>query len=101
MKKKNLLMFLPVIVLLSSCLTSLHQLVTYDNVMTDNRIIGTWKQNDNTLIKIENLPKSDFDKEGLLLLYGRWFNKIEWRYFCRHAACRRYTTRPATCKRYQ
>jgi len=49
-----------VMVSCSSCLTSLHQLVTYDKVITDNRITGQWQQEDNTVFKIEDLLKSNY-----------------------------------------
>src|ERR1043166_7617530 len=45
--------------LLSSCLTSLHNLVTYDTVVSDNRITGNWQYN-NMAMKIESVPGSSF-----------------------------------------
>lgn len=47
---------------LSSCITSLQPLVTYDRVITDNRVIGNWEHN-NEDFKIEPLPQSEFAKE--------------------------------------
>jgi hypothetical protein len=44
----------------SSCLTSLHQLVTYDQVITDNRFAGQWRQDNNAVFKIEDLLKSNY-----------------------------------------
>lgn len=46
---------------LSSCLTSLHNLVTYKDVVSDNRTIGNW-QYDDIAIKIESVPASSFFK---------------------------------------
>lgn len=46
---------------LSSCLTSLHNLVTYATVVSDNRITGDWQHDDMT-IKIEAVPTSSFLK---------------------------------------
>ncbi|MCW3116183.1 MAG: hypothetical protein JWM28_265 [Chitinophagaceae bacterium] len=46
----------------SSCISSLHQLVTYDKVITDNRITGRWQQNDSSIFIIEDLMKSNFYK---------------------------------------
>ena len=36
-------------VFLSSCLTSLHNLVTYTTVVSDNRITGNWQHDDLTM----------------------------------------------------
>ena len=47
---------------LSSCITSLQPLVTYDRVVTDNRVVGNWAHNNEDL-KIEPLPQSKFAKE--------------------------------------
>jgi len=52
------------VVLLSSCLTSLNHLVTYSTVSTDNRITGTW-QIENLKLNIEALPASSFYKDLL------------------------------------
>jgi len=46
---------------LTSCLTSLHNLVTYVTVVKDNRIAGDW-QHDDMIIKIEPVPTSSFFK---------------------------------------
>jgi hypothetical protein len=46
---------------LSSCLTSLHNLVTYATVVSDNRMTGNWRY-DNMTIKIEAVPTSSFLK---------------------------------------
>ena len=48
-------------VFLSSCLTSLHNLVTYKTVVSDNRITGNWQHDDMTM-KIETVPTSSFLK---------------------------------------
>jgi len=48
--------------LLSSCLTTLHNLVTYATVIRDNRITGNW-QYDNMTMKIETVPTSYFFKK--------------------------------------
>jgi len=61
-KLKILLAILPIIALFSSCLTGLHQLVTYDKVTADNRVVGTWQQDNSTMLKIESLATSDFAK---------------------------------------
>ena len=42
---------------LTSCLTSLHNLVTYTNVVSDDRITGNW-QHDDLAVKIESIPTS-------------------------------------------
>jgi hypothetical protein len=47
--------------LLTSCLTSLHNLVTYTTVVKDNRIAGDWRHDD-MIIKIEPVPTSSFFK---------------------------------------
>jgi hypothetical protein len=46
---------------LSSCLTNLHNLVTYRTVVSDNRMTGNWRYDDMT-IKIEAVPTSSFLK---------------------------------------
>lgn len=46
---------------LSSCLTSLHNLVTYKDVVSDNNITGAWQHGDITM-KIESIPTSTFFK---------------------------------------
>lgn len=46
---------------LSSCITSLQPLVSYDKIITDNRIVGSWQQHGETFI-IEPLPTSKFAK---------------------------------------
>jgi hypothetical protein len=50
------------LIFLSSCLTSLHRLVTYTTVSTDKRITGNWQYEDLT-IKIESIPGSHFTQE--------------------------------------
>src|ERR1700710_2514138 len=45
-----------------SCITSLHQLVTYNKVITDNRIVGNWQQDDKSIFTIEEVVKSNFFK---------------------------------------
>jgi hypothetical protein len=49
------------IVFLSSCLTSLHNLVTYKNITTDDRITGNW-QYDGMTVTMESTPASIFFK---------------------------------------
>jgi hypothetical protein len=46
---------------LPSCLTSLHNLVTYTAVVSDDRITGNW-QHDDLTVKIESVPASYFLK---------------------------------------
>jgi len=60
-KKIFLVASVATITFLSSCLTSLHNLVTYSTVTRDNRIAGNW-QHDNMIIKIEPVPTSSFLK---------------------------------------
>jgi len=48
-------------IFLPSCLTSLHNLVTYTTVVSDDRITGNW-QHDDLTIKIESVPTSAFIK---------------------------------------
>ena len=63
MKKKLFLATsLVALVLLNSCLTSLHNLVTYTSVVMDNRITGNWQHDDMTM-KIETVPTSSFLKK--------------------------------------
>ena len=63
MKKKLFLATsLVAMVLLNSCLTSLHNLVTYTSVVMDNRITGNWQHDDMTM-KIETVPTSSFLKK--------------------------------------
>ena len=63
-KKLFLFVSITMVVLLSSCLTSLNHLVTYSTVSTDNRITGTW-QIENLKLNIEALPASSFYKDLL------------------------------------
>lgn len=44
---------------LSSCLTIIHPLVTRDNIITDNRIDGTWVAGDSKIILIQKLMNSE------------------------------------------
>lgn len=48
-------------IFLPSCLTSLHNLVTYTTVVSDDRITGNW-QHDELTVKIESVPTSSFIK---------------------------------------
>lgn len=48
--------------LLSSCLTTLHGLVTHETVVLDDQISGTWKH-DKLDIKVVAFPESDLYKE--------------------------------------
>ncbi|MEJ0101251.1 MAG: hypothetical protein WDO19_01275 [Bacteroidota bacterium] len=43
----------------SSCITSLHQLVTPDKVIMDNRVKGVWQQDDKTPVTVEEIVKSN------------------------------------------
>src|ERR1700730_11720467 len=61
MKKISIVLVL-VLVILSSCLTSLQPLVTKDKIVTEERILGTWQYAGET-IKIEEALKSDLYKE--------------------------------------
>ena len=61
-KKLFLVASLGVMALLSSCLTSLHNLATYTTVVSDNRITGNWRHDDMTM-KIETVPTSSFFKK--------------------------------------
>lgn len=47
---------------LSACVTTLHQLVTYDNVITDERLVGKWKS-DKQDFTVEQFYKSSFFKK--------------------------------------
>ena len=60
---RKLILVAPLVTMafLSSCLTSLHKLVTYKDVVSDNRITGTWQYDDITM-KIESVPTSAFFK---------------------------------------
>jgi hypothetical protein len=48
--------------LFSSCVTSLQPLVTYDKVITDDRIAGKWKTDDGEF-KVQPFLKSDLFKK--------------------------------------
>jgi len=61
-KKLSLVASLGIMALLSSCLTSLHNLATYKTVVSDNRITGNWRHDDMTM-KIETIPTSYFFKK--------------------------------------
>ena len=61
-KKLFLAASLGTMALLSSCLTSLHNLATYKTVVSDNRITGNWRHDDMTM-KIETIPTSSFFKK--------------------------------------
>lgn len=60
---RKLILVAPLVAMafLSSCLTSLHKLVTYKDVVSDNRITGNWQYDDITM-KIESVPTSAFFK---------------------------------------
>jgi len=63
MKKKYFpIACVAVMTFFSSCLTSLHNLVTYTTVVSDNRLTGNWQHDDMTM-KIESVPTSSFLKE--------------------------------------
>jgi hypothetical protein len=101
-KKFFLVASVAAMIFLSSCLTSLHNLVTYATVISDNRIAGNW-QHDNMTIKIETVPtssflknitsskvngeekKSNYDSKEDSLLYSRSyiidFTKNNYRYY--------------------
>ena len=101
-KKLFLAASLVAMTFLSSCLTSLHNLVTYTTVISDNRITGNWQHDDMT-IKIETVPtssflkniasakvngeekKSNYDSKEDSLLYSRSyiidFTKNNYRYY--------------------
>jgi hypothetical protein len=59
MKKNFLLAALLMMVALMSCVTSLHPLVTYSTAVTDNRIIGAWKSDEQEYV-VQEFFKSDF-----------------------------------------
>jgi len=103
MNKKFLLVIsIITITLLNSCVTSLHNLVTYTTVASDSRITGNW-QNNNMTFKIETVPtsfffqkmtsakingeekKSDYDSKEDSLLYSNSyiidFIKNSYRYY--------------------
>jgi len=61
-RKLLLVASLVAMALLNSCLTSLHNLVTYTSVVMDNRITGNWQHDDMTM-KIETVPTSSFLKK--------------------------------------
>jgi hypothetical protein len=64
MKKIMLLHTAALLVILgSSCVTSLQPLVTADKMITDDRIVGIWTGNNNTF-RIERMQRSD------------WYNKF-------------------------
>jgi hypothetical protein len=59
MKSNILLVALLMTVTLMSCVTSLHPLLTYSTAVTDDRIIGRWKNDDQEYI-VQEFFKSDF-----------------------------------------
>ena len=62
MNKKFFLMASAVaMTVLTSCLTSLHNLVTYTTVVSDDRVVGNWQHN-NLTVKFESVPASYFLK---------------------------------------
>lgn len=61
---KNILFFLSILmVTISSCVTSLQPLVTYNSAIADNRIEGTWQQDGQEYI-VQNVFISDFYKKN-------------------------------------
>lgn len=63
MKKNILLVAILMTVTLMSCVTSLHPLFTYSTVVTDDRITGSWKNDDQDYI-VQEFFKSDFFKRN-------------------------------------
>ena len=59
MKTNILLVALSITVTLMGCVTSLHPLVTYSTAVTDDRIIGSWKNDDQEYI-VQEFFRSDF-----------------------------------------
>lgn len=55
---------------LSSCITSLQPITTYDRAITDNRVIGNWTH-ENDGFKIEPFPQSELAKEMAKLPPGQ------------------------------
>jgi hypothetical protein len=62
MNKSVLIVTGIVCLLFSSCVTSLQPLVTYDKVITDDRLAGKWKTNDGEF-KVQPFFKSDLFKK--------------------------------------
>jgi hypothetical protein len=52
-----------VIIILSGCITSLHPLVTYDTAVSEDRIVGNWKGDDQDYT-VQKLLASDFYKKN-------------------------------------
>lgn len=44
----------------SSCLTIIHPLLTHDNIITDNRIKGTWITADSRIMRVQEVMNSEF-----------------------------------------
>lgn len=61
-KKLFLAAAITALVLLSSCLTSLHRLATHTTVTSDRRITGSW-QYDQLQVKVESFPESRLYKD--------------------------------------
>jgi hypothetical protein len=53
------------IMIYSSCLTSLHPITTLENIMREDRVLGTW-QNDDGIFRVERFTESEL--YGFLLL---------------------------------
>jgi hypothetical protein len=62
MKHINISIAVFCLALFSSCITSYNGLVTYDKVITDDRILGSWIY-DNMMIEVEPLVKSKIARE--------------------------------------
>lgn len=52
--------FISIFLTFTSCVTILHSLVTRDNIITDNRIHGTWISSDEKRILVQKLMDSKF-----------------------------------------
>ena len=63
MKKVILFTTCFIITILQGCITSLHPLVTYDTAISEDRIVGSWKSDDQDYV-VQKFPNSDFYKKN-------------------------------------
>lgn len=69
MKKIILLFTCAAITILPGCITSLHPLVTYTTAISEDRIVGSWKSDDQDYV-VQKFPNSDFYKNNKKQLAG-------------------------------
>ncbi len=76
--KKHLVFIVLLLMILNSCVTILQPLVTYDNIITDNRVVGKWLDDDTKNIVVQKLMNSKFREafiEPKKSIYGDFTSK--------------------------